>query len=300
MTVSVYEVGFAGDSAPRAVFLRGFCRRAQNFGNSAVAVHHGRWHFLRGAEADLHGRVYSASYLVVDVPVCWFSTGAVAWIVSCDLTVAAVVARPRCAGLHVPLVRSVRRQSRSHCCCFTPDSQYIDQVVDVPVVFRMPVVASNRCRDGLWVFLGSCTQVHGQGSPAIRAGKRWRGRRELAPRCSATQLGALRRVARQTPSCLSHPYHTHHTPHHNPPQQHDHHTTRRQTHRETRRRQENRREKREQRRFIFSVVVHGRSLLMECFFWSIPFARETLACEIGQVRFIFDFFQCILAGQQFF
>ena len=38
--------------------------------------------------------------------------------------------------------------------------------------------------------LGPCTQVHGQGSPAIRAGKGWRGRRELAPRCSATQLGA--------------------------------------------------------------------------------------------------------------
>ena len=28
------------------------------------------------------------------------------------------------------------------------------------------------------------------GSPATRAGKGWRGRRELAPRCSATQLGA--------------------------------------------------------------------------------------------------------------
>ena len=27
-------------------------------------------------------------------------------------------------------------------------------------------------------------------TPAIRAGKGWRGRRELAPRCSATQLGA--------------------------------------------------------------------------------------------------------------
>ena len=130
------------------------------------------------------------------------------------LTVTAVVARPRCAGLQVPQVRSVRRQSRSHCCCFTPDSQYIDKVVDVPVVFRMPVVASNRCRDGLWVFLGPCTQVHGQVSPAIRAGKGWRGRRELAPRCSATQLGALRRVAGQTPSCLNHPYHHHH--HHQP------------------------------------------------------------------------------------
>ena len=41
-------------------------------------------------------------------------------------------------------------------------------------------------------------------SPAIRAGKEWRGRRELAPRCSATQLGALRRLAGQTPLCLNH------------------------------------------------------------------------------------------------
>ena len=38
-------------------------------------------------------------------------------------------------------------------------------------------------------------------TPAIRAGKGWRGRRELAPRCSATQLGARVRVAGQTPSC---------------------------------------------------------------------------------------------------
>ena len=103
-----------------------------------------------------------------------------------------VDARPRCAGLQVPQVRSVRRQSRFHCCClFTPDLQYIDKVVDVPVVVRMPVVVQHdRCHDGRWVFSGPCTQVHGQGSPAIRAGKGWRGRRELAPRCSATQLGA--------------------------------------------------------------------------------------------------------------
>ena len=57
-----------GDSAPRAVLLRGFqalmrsmiCRRAQNCGNSALAVHHGRRHSLRGAEADPHGPDYSA------------------------------------------------------------------------------------------------------------------------------------------------------------------------------------------------------------------------------------------------
>ena len=29
---------------------------------------------------------------------------------------------------------------------------------------------------------------------------------------------------------------------------------------------------------VFSVVVHGRSLLMECFFWLIPFAPDSLAC----------------------
>ena len=40
-------------------------------------------------------------------------------------------------------------------------------------------------------FFGPCTQVTRPGvNPAIRAGKGWRGRRELAPRCSATQLGA--------------------------------------------------------------------------------------------------------------
>ena len=60
--MSVHEVGFAGDSAPRAVFLRGLCRRAQICGNSAVAVHHGRRHFLRGAEADPHGPDYSADH----------------------------------------------------------------------------------------------------------------------------------------------------------------------------------------------------------------------------------------------
>ena len=34
---------------------------------------------------------------------------------------------------------------------------------------------NDRCCDGRWVFLGPCTQVHGQGSPAIRAGKGWAG-----------------------------------------------------------------------------------------------------------------------------
>ena len=38
-------------------------------------------------------------------------------------------------------------------------------------------------------------------SAAIRAGKGWRGRRELAPRCSATQLGASHARARTDSPC---------------------------------------------------------------------------------------------------
>ena len=73
-------------------------------------------------------------------------------------------------------------------------------VADVPVVLlhRFHRCAWSKLCSILWwlcsffwlVFFGPCTQVHGQGSPAIRAGKEWRGRRELAPRCSATQKGA--------------------------------------------------------------------------------------------------------------
>ena len=62
-------------------------------------------------------------------------------------------------------------------------------------------------------FLGRVHRYTARVPPAIRAGKGWRGRRELAPRCSATQLGALRRLAGQTPSCLNYPYHLHHLHH---------------------------------------------------------------------------------------
>ena len=47
---------------------------------------------------------------------------------------------------------------------------------------------SSRC-DGK-AFLGRVHRYTARGSPATKAGKGWRGRRELAPRCSATQLGA--------------------------------------------------------------------------------------------------------------
>ena len=41
-----------------------------------------------------------------------------------------------------------------------------------------------------WLFRAVYTGTRPGVSPAIRAGKGWRGRRELAPRCSATQFGA--------------------------------------------------------------------------------------------------------------
>ena len=46
-------------------------------------------------------------------------------------------------------------------------------------------------RDGK-AFFGPCTQVHGQGFPRHLGGKGWRGRRELAPRCSATRINSAR------------------------------------------------------------------------------------------------------------
>ena len=47
-------------------------------------------------------------------------------------------------------------------------------------------------------------------TPAIRAEKGWRGRRELAPRRSATQLAARRHDPGQTRRVLNYSYHTHH------------------------------------------------------------------------------------------
>ena len=68
-------------------------------------------------------------------------------------------------------------------------------------------------------------------------------------------------------------------------QQHDHNTTRRQrdTDKEDR--------EREERRFIFSVVVHDRSSLMECFFWLTPFCARDLSllnsvkCDCSLISF---------------
>ena len=77
--------------------------------------------------------------------------------------------------------------------------------------FACLLLLNNRCRHSRWVFLGPCTRVHGQGSPTIRVGKGWRGRRELAPRCSATQLGASQ--ARPWPDTARSSSSEPHTPH---------------------------------------------------------------------------------------
>ena len=60
---------------------------------------------------------------------------------------------------------------------------------------------------------------------AITAGKGWRGRRELAPRCSATQFAARRHDPGQTRRVLNHLNHTHHTSHTNTNTTHDDTTT---------------------------------------------------------------------------
>ena len=89
-----------------------------------------------------------------------------------------------------------------------------------------------------------------------------------------------------THGVFSVPHHTTHrthtTTHHSntTPTTHGDRDMQRQRKRETEKedREDKTTEERRERRFIFSVVVHGRSLLMECFFLLIPFARETCAC----------------------
>ena len=69
---------------------------------------------------------------------------------------------------------------------------------DMPVVLRQGIESSRAENCGglrscsSWcegkAFLGRVHRYTARGSPAIRAGKGWRGRRELAPRCSATRI----------------------------------------------------------------------------------------------------------------
>ena len=88
-------------------------------------------------------------------------------------------------------------------------------------------------------FFGPCTQVHGwavytgtrPGFPRHQGGKGWRGRRELAPRCSATRISCIlrTRLDRHAVSSVirtTHTTHTptHHTTHHTHHTLHTHHT----------------------------------------------------------------------------
>ena len=80
------------------------------------------------------------------------------------------------------------------------------------------------------------------------------------------------------------------------PQQHTETETCRDRERERQRKKtgKTRQQKREERRFIFSVVVHGRSLLMECFCLDKPGNQQC------QVRFVSDFFQVPLGRSTVF
>ena len=112
------------------------------------------------------------------------------------------------------------------------------------------------------------------------------------PPAPCVNLKRPRVSVQNVPTTPHHTPHTHHNTRHNTPQ----HTTatRPQQHTVTetcrdrenkrdrerkQRRQDNRREKREERRFIFRVVVRGRSLLMECFVLFILSTPDSLACQ---------------------
>ena len=84
------------------------------------------------------------------------------------------------------------------------------------------------------LFLGRVHRYTARGFPRIRAGKGWRGRRELAPRCSATRISCISgawqdRLPRVLIICTTHTTRplSPHTPHQNAPTQHNthpHHT----------------------------------------------------------------------------
>ena len=81
----------------------------------------------------------------------------------------------------------------------------LDMVVDVPVLAtswgcRGSAVAVHRLEDGYdelmrRLFRAVYTGTRPGLTPAIRAGKGWRGRRELAPRRSATLIRCISCVA---------------------------------------------------------------------------------------------------------
>ena len=102
-----------------------------------------------------------------------------------------------------------------------PGSCFLDKDVDVPVLATSWGCRAHHGNDELFgaVYTGTRPGL----SPAIRAEKGWRGRRELAPRCSATQLAARRHDPGQTRRALNHLNHTHQPTHtHQPPPTHHH------------------------------------------------------------------------------
>ena len=102
-----------------------------------------------------------------------------------------------------------------------PHLQFIDKVVYV-IVGQVEQV-SDFCSRRLFraVYTGTRPGL----TPAIRAGKGWRGRRELAPRCSATQLAACRHDPdRHGVFSMTRTTHTTHNTQHTTHTQHTHNT----------------------------------------------------------------------------
>ena len=115
-------------------------------------------------------------------------------------------------------VQTWRRRSRSHssnvdaghCCSHACRFATTGSVVDRDSAVNCGGYAVGAHRLA-WLFRAVYTGTRPWLTPAIRAEKGWRGRRELAPRCSATQLAARRHAPGQTRRVLNLPYQTHHT-----------------------------------------------------------------------------------------
>ena len=182
---------------------------AQYSGGAAVAVPlQGRQHPRRCAETGSHGLTVQQT---TEILLLQYIDKAV------DVG---------CASPASSLVQSVRRQSRSHscsfdaghcrshaCCCATTGA-WAGRDSAETVGFRSWHCLLDRlmtCPPACRLFRAVCTGTRPGLTPAIRAGKGWRGRRELAPRCSATQLAARRHDPGQTRRVLNHLNHTHHT-----------------------------------------------------------------------------------------
>ena len=93
----------------------------------------------------------------------------------------------------------------SHACRYETTGTVVGR--DSAVYCGGSAVGSHRLA---WLFRAVYTGTRPGLTPAIRAGKGWRGRRELAPRCSATQFAARGHAPGQTRRVLNLSYHQHH------------------------------------------------------------------------------------------